>query len=78
VSGQPEVADDGLVEEAVDVGSGGDLEPREGLLGHASAPDHVTPLEHEHAQAGPAQIAGGHQTVVTGPDDDGVVPRGGA
>ena len=73
VCGQVQVADDLRVEEAVDVGSGGDLEAGKRLLGDAGAPDDVAPLEDQHAEPGPRQVAGGDQPVVPGSDDDRVV-----
>ena len=76
VGGQLQIADDRRVEEAVDVGGGGDLEAGERLLGDAGAADDVAPLEDEHAQPGAREVARGHQPVVPGTDHDGVVTRG--
>jgi len=76
VGGQLQVADDRRVEEAVDVGGGGDLEAGERLLGDAGAADDVAPLKDKHAQPGAREVARGHQPVVPGTDHDGVVTRG--
>ena len=64
------------MEEAVDVGGGGDLEPGERLLGDAGAAHDVPPLEDEHAKPSAREVARGHQPVVPGADHDGVIPRG--
>ncbi len=76
VGGQPQVADDRRVEEAVDVRGGGDLVAGKRLLGDAGAADDVAPLEHEHTPAGSRQVAGRDQPVVPGADDDRVEARG--
>src|SRR5205823_4543244 len=70
---QPQVADDFLAEQAVDVGRRGDLEAGEDFLGHARAADDGPAFEDEHPPAGAGQVAGGDQAVVAGADDDRVV-----
>src|SRR5207237_7452413 len=70
-----QVADNRRVKEAVDVRGGRDLEAGEGLLGDAGAADDVAALKHQDAQAGAGEVAGSHEPVVPGTDQDGVVTR---
>src|SRR5204863_8322970 len=45
-------------------------------LVHAGPAHDLAPFEDEHPAARPAEIGGRDQTVVTGPDDDGIVADG--
>src|SRR5262249_21777908 len=70
---QPQIADDFLAKQAVDVRGRGNLEAGKSFLGDAAAADERPPLQHEHLPPGASKIAGGHQPIVAGTDDDGVV-----
>ena len=73
---QGEIADDLGSQQARHVGRRRDLEAGPQLLGHAGPAHELAPFEDEHPAARPAEIGGRDQTVVTGPDDDGIVAEG--
>ena len=53
-----------------------EAEARDDLLGDGRAAEHVAPLEHEHAPAGPGEVGGADQAVVAAADHDRVVALG--
>jgi hypothetical protein len=43
------------------------------FLGNCRAAHNLAPFNHQRLQAGPGEVAGGHQAVVTAADNDDVV-----
>ena len=70
---QLELADDLGAEQADDVARDAEPEAGEDLLGDRGAAEHVALLEDERLQAGPGEVGGADEPVVTAADDDRVV-----
>ena len=70
---QVELADDLGAEQADDVARDAEPEAREDLLGHRRAAEQVALLEDDGLQAGPGEVGGADEPVVTAADDDRVV-----
>ena len=73
VSRQIEFANDLRPEQRDDVGTDGEAEAAEDLLGDGCATHHVSPFEDENPSAGGTEVGGSDETVVAAADDDGVV-----
>lgn len=72
-SPQLEIAHDALLHQADQVRRGRDPVARKDLFGHARAADQPSPFQHQDVPACPGEVAGRHQPVVSGADDDRVI-----
>ena len=70
---QLQIAHDAFLQQAGEVGGGGDAIAGPDLFGDGAAAHQFAPLEHQHLAAGARQIGGGDQAVVAAADDDGIV-----
>src|SRR6266542_2686329 len=70
-----QLADDFRAKEAVDVAGGGNFKAGPQCLGDDATADEFAAFEDEDSAPGAGQVGGGHQAVVAGPDDDGIVFR---
>jgi hypothetical protein len=73
---QLELADDLGLEQAHDVGCGGNAVAGPDLLGHAGAAQHAAALEDDRPEPGPGEVGGADEPVVPRADDDRVVALG--
>ena len=68
-----ELANDALLQQAGEIGRGGDAVAGPDLFGDGAAAHQFAALEHQHLAAGAREVSGGDQAVVAAADDDGVV-----
>src|SRR5438067_10300433 len=70
---QLEIADDFRTQHAGDVRSGGSAAARRDLLSNATAADDISTLQHQRGQPRAAEIRSSGQTVMSAPNDNGIV-----
>ena len=75
MTGQMQLADDFGAQQRDDVGADGEFEAWKDFFGDRSAADEMTAFEDQDFSAGPRQVRGSGQAIVSATDDDGVVLR---